>query len=208
VIPLGECLVGNSATSPPGVIRPTRLRWLSVNHRLPSGPSVMLSGPVSFSRVVNSVIAPLGEIRPIVSPLPFLLPLPYSVNQRLPSGPMTMSFGPLSGSGRGNSVTAPVGEMRAILSAANSVNHTFPSGPGAIPLAPLSAVGIGNSVIVPVGAPDASAANTSDASSASALAGTAARAILGEPAKAAVIERADSVERLTSRLNRPTMPAP
>ena len=35
----------NSVTSPLGVMRPTRLRCASENHRLPSGPATMPSGP-------------------------------------------------------------------------------------------------------------------------------------------------------------------
>src|SRR5438552_2352059 len=60
----------------------------SVNHRLPSGPVVIRSGPLPLVGTANSVITPAVVI------LPILLPL-NSVNQRLPSGPELIPKGAL-----------------------------------------------------------------------------------------------------------------
>ena len=74
----------NSVTTPSGVIRPIRLPYRSVNHRLPSGPAVMPAGPApAVMPALNSVTTPSGVIRPIRLPL-------NSVNHRLPSGPAVM----------------------------------------------------------------------------------------------------------------------
>ena len=57
--------------TPAGVIRPILLPLSSVNQRLPSGPTVMLSGPLSdvgLESGGNSVITPAGVTRPIRLP--------------------------------------------------------------------------------------------------------------------------------------------
>jgi len=45
--------------------RPIRLTWASENHRFPSGPDMMPSGPAPAVGSANSVIAPRGVIRAI-----------------------------------------------------------------------------------------------------------------------------------------------
>src|SRR5437773_1075765 len=74
----------------------------SVNHRLPSGPAVMLYSALLGVETGNSVITPAVVIRPILLPVP-------SVNHRLPSGPAVMEFGPPPTVGIGNSVITPAG---------------------------------------------------------------------------------------------------
>src|SRR5260221_4257510 len=91
----------------------------SVNQRLPSGPAAM-----SFSWLTpvgrgNSVMVPLGLMRPILLPISsgVLVPNPLkfvSVNHRLPSGPAAMSFGWLLAVGTGNSGMVRLGLMRPI----------------------------------------------------------------------------------------------
>jgi hypothetical protein len=56
-------------------------------------------GPLSCHSSGNSVIVPLGVMRPIV-------PRFDSVNQRFPSGPGTIVYERLSACGSGNSVTS------------------------------------------------------------------------------------------------------
>src|ERR1700726_4137296 len=59
MMPAGAAaLVGtaNSVTLPDGVIRPIRLPMFSVNQRLPSGPAVMLCGPLAALGMENSVM--------------------------------------------------------------------------------------------------------------------------------------------------------
>ena len=73
----------------------------------------------------NSVIVPLGLIRPILSPL-------HSINQRLPSGPAVIKLGLLPAVGTGNSVILPLGLMRPILFPLHSANQKLPSGPAVI----------------------------------------------------------------------------
>ena len=70
-----------------------------MNQRLPSAPTVIPYGPLSCHSSGNSVIVPLGVMRPIVPRLD-------SVNQRFPSGPGTIVYGRLSACGSGNSVTS------------------------------------------------------------------------------------------------------
>src|SRR5947209_16081124 len=78
--------------------------------------------------VENSVIEPLGVIRPIA-----LVVTLCSVNQRLPSGPAAMNTGERPGSVE-NSVIDPFGVIRPIaLVLPRSVNQRLPSGPGARP---------------------------------------------------------------------------
>ncbi len=82
-------------TTPAVVIRPILSPSASVNHRLPSGPAVMASGPEP-GVTGNSVMKPEGVIFPIR--------LLVSVNQRLPSGPATIPKAPRApGRGIGNS---------------------------------------------------------------------------------------------------------
>src|SRR2546430_1940861 len=102
----------------------------------------------------NSVMSPVGVIRPTLLPQD-------SVNQRLPSGPAVMPSGlllPLGGQlrlgGRGNSVITPAGVSRPKLLPPFSVNQRLPSGPTVMLSGPLSDVGLesgGNSVITPAG---------------------------------------------------------
>src|SRR5206468_4553609 len=108
--------------------------------RLPSGPAAMASGPASGVGMENSVMAPAGVIRPILS-------ASNSVNHTFQSGPGAMPLGPLSGVGVANSVTAPDGVMRATLDAAFSVNHRLPSGPAAMAAGLLLGVGMGKMVM-------------------------------------------------------------
>src|SRR5262249_24655021 len=118
--------VGESVTTPVRVMRPILPATTSANHRLPSGPTVMPSGPLAAVGTANSVTKPVGVMRPI-------LPPHTSVNQRLPSGPTTMSTGlrgmlgalPLRGSG--NSVSRPVGVRRPIRLVEHQGNHAGPS---------------------------------------------------------------------------------
>src|SRR5262249_20145520 len=67
----------------------------AVNHRLPSGPAVIMPGALLPMGSVNSVITPPGVIRPILLPGASPTRSPCSVNQRLPSGPAAMSKGSL-----------------------------------------------------------------------------------------------------------------
>src|SRR5579871_2931586 len=146
VIPSAEPAVGigNSVICPPGVIRPTLL-LVSVNQRLPSGPAVILVGPLPVVGRGNSVICPPGVIRPSLS-------ASGSVNQRLPSGPLVMPSTPVCA---GNSVICPPGVMRPILpvlsSKVASVNQRLLSGPVVMSSGSSSALGTGNSVICPLG---------------------------------------------------------
>src|SRR5205807_4937610 len=103
VMPAENCVI-----APDGVIRPMRSPLSSVNHRLPSGPAVIPSGPSSAGDPTNSVTTPAGVMRPMEL-------RPNSVNHRLPSGPAAMENGaafevmPVV-----NSVTVPDGVMRPI----------------------------------------------------------------------------------------------
>src|SRR5262245_45804927 len=152
-VPLGSAPDGmaNSVTTPPVVIRPifppntcwcvgkNAGGWLlgksvaafraftSVNHRAPSGPTVIEIGLKPLVGTWNSVMTPDVVMRPIWSTL-------ASVNQRLPSGPATMPVGPLAAVGTANSVTAPLVVMRPIWSALASVNQRLPSGPATMPV--------------------------------------------------------------------------
>src|SRR5262249_1937617 len=66
---------------------PILLAPRSVNQRLPSGPTTMPPGMAPTANG-NSLIAPVGEMRPILFPV-------SSVNQRLPSGPVVIPLGAL-----------------------------------------------------------------------------------------------------------------
>ena len=126
---------------PLGVICPMLFKN-SVNHKLPSMPFVMPFGLLLAVGVGNSVIVPVGVIRPILFAV-------FSVNHRLPSEPDVMAVGLLLAVGIGNSVTLPVGVIRPMLFACCSVNHKLPSEPDVIPHEFVLAVGIGNSVTLP-----------------------------------------------------------
>src|SRR5579885_433410 len=153
----------NSVMVPLGVMRPilppplqSPLPTQSVNQRLPSGPAVMsqgaLSGRPSALGTANSVMVPLGVMRPILLP-PMQNPFEsraHSVNQRLPSGPAVMPKDPLLGVGRANSVMVPLGVMRPIWWPGYSVNQRLPSGPAVMRQGPLLGVGTANSCTAPV----------------------------------------------------------
>ena len=71
------------------------------------------TGPLLGLGIVNSVIAPVGVIRPI--------PPMFCVNHRLPSGPAAIRFGPLFGVRPAvNSVTWPTGSPAPTGSAPHS----------------------------------------------------------------------------------------
>jgi hypothetical protein len=87
---------------------PSAVTPCSVNHRLPSGSSVMPFGVCSSEKpgvrpALNSVIVPL------VVTLPIPGSTPSSVNHRLPSGPAVMSPGALASVRGTNSVMRGVG---------------------------------------------------------------------------------------------------
>src|SRR5215469_14737078 len=111
----------------------------SVNHRLPSGPTVMNAGAVAPVGRGNSVMLPLVVMRPI-------LPAFSSANHRLPSGPAVIPTGPLLAVGMGNSVMVPLVVMRPIWPVSPSVNQRLPSGPDVMKKGVL---GTGNVVTVP-----------------------------------------------------------
>src|SRR5215467_9852404 len=90
----------------------------------------------------NSVIVPLGVMRPILLPS-------SSANQRLPSGPAVMAIGVPGEVGMGNSVIVPLGVMRPILLPSCSANQRLPSGPAVMALGLPGEVGMRNSEIVP-----------------------------------------------------------
>src|SRR5260370_8431521 len=69
----------------PHMMRPILSPNASVNQRLPSGPVVIPHGPLLDAGRGNSVMVPLGVMRPILLLLPS-----SSVNQRLPSGPVVI----------------------------------------------------------------------------------------------------------------------
>ena len=53
---------------PVGVSLPTLFPWLSLNHRLPSEPPVIPTGPLLAVGMANSVMTPLIVIRPTLLP--------------------------------------------------------------------------------------------------------------------------------------------
>src|SRR5258708_7560244 len=120
----------------------------SVNQMAPSGPVVMKAEVLSDVGSGNSLIVPVGVMRPI---------LPGSVNPRLRYGTAVMSSEELLG-GSGNSLIVPVGVMRPILPLSplvfgmltTSVNQRALSGP-VVMLVGWLPDGSGNSLIVPVG---------------------------------------------------------
>src|SRR5260370_9186353 len=69
----------------PDMMRPILSPNASVNQSLQSGPVVIPHGPLLDAGRGNSVMVPLGVMRPILLLLPS-----SSVNQRLPSGPVVI----------------------------------------------------------------------------------------------------------------------
>src|SRR5215471_851729 len=59
---------GNSVMAPVGVTRPIRSGTISANQTFPSGPSVMSVGLLFAFGRLNSVIVPVGVIRPTLLP--------------------------------------------------------------------------------------------------------------------------------------------
>src|SRR5712692_558064 len=86
--PFGVRPVRNSVITPLGVIRPTWLAAVSVNHKFPSAPKAMASGRLLAVGIVNSARSPVVERRPIRLP-------PDSANQMvlLPAGPAVIPAG-------------------------------------------------------------------------------------------------------------------
>src|SRR6266852_2867546 len=78
---------GNSWTRWPGVIMPIVPWFCSVNHRLPSGPTVM-PALLPEAACASLTRTPAAVISPILPPL-----APCSVNQRWPSGPEARAGG-------------------------------------------------------------------------------------------------------------------
>jgi hypothetical protein len=62
-----------------------------VNHRLVSGPAAIPTGPLLGLAIANSVMSPVGVIRPIRPGFSI------SVNHRLPSRPAAIRLGLLFG---------------------------------------------------------------------------------------------------------------
>src|SRR5262249_6500789 len=125
----------NSANTPAVVTLPIRLAALadSVNHRLPSGPTVI---PVGLLEVVGVGYSctkwPEVEITPILFPV-------LSVNHRFPSGPETMPTGLLLpppgrvGIAYWVMVFGLCGPILPMLPRKFSVNQMLPSGPVVMP---------------------------------------------------------------------------
>src|SRR5437879_5439520 len=148
-------LIGKCVITPAGVMRP--IRSVSLNHRLPSGPTTMLvgarSGPEPPSG--NSVTCPAVVILAMAEPGPA-----DSTIHRLWSGPVTIPFGELldcpalrassPGGGSENSVTWPDGVIRPTFPTASSVNQMLPSGPQVMPSGS-TAPSRGNLVTTPCG---------------------------------------------------------
>src|SRR5215813_694015 len=111
--------IGNSVITPPVVIRPILLA-LSVNHRAPSGPSVIPEGSPDAVGTGYSVNTPEVVTRPILLPT-------SSVNHNAPSGPDTIVVGELPEVGGTNVVATPDVVIRVI--PLPPANQRFPSGP-------------------------------------------------------------------------------
>ncbi len=124
--------MGNSVTTPPGVIRPACLRLLSMNHTLPSGPAAMPHTSLPrWMPAENDVTTPAGVIRPTPS---------RALNHMLPSGPAAIRTGELPAPAR-NSVTvaalaALAHALSAPASAAARVARRPLHDPNAKPIAP------------------------------------------------------------------------
>src|SRR5260370_2754424 len=129
-----------------GVRRPMAFEPpVSANQRLPAGPATIAPG-LPPDGTGNSVMVPVGVMRPILRPS-------FSVNQTLPSGPLTIPHGLLAIVGMAHSVNMPAGVTRPILLPVPfcSVNHRLPSGPVVIPYGPPLVVGTAYSVNIPPG---------------------------------------------------------
>src|SRR5258706_2563614 len=131
------------AEGDPHVRRPILFPTLSVNQieDVPLGPATIPVGLLCGGNLLNSVIFPSREIRPILLAL-------ASVNQRLPSGPDVMAVGLLSGVNPWNSVIAPAGVIRPIVLRLASVKQRLPSRPEVI----------AGWVLVPIGRPQSMSA--------------------------------------------------
>src|SRR5579863_5947839 len=132
--------------APAGVMRPMAFDPpVSANHRLPSGPATIAPG-LPPDGTGNSVMVPVGVMRPILRPS-------FSVNQTLPSGPFAIPHALLIGVGMAHSVNVPVGVTCPILLPVPfcSVNQRLPSGPVVMPYGPPFAVGTMYSVNIPPG---------------------------------------------------------
>src|SRR6185295_10402466 len=83
-----------SVILPAGVIFPILATSYNVNQSSLPGPWVMPVGLLAGVGIANSVISPLGVMRPILFAFAAV-----SVNQRLPSLPVVIASGPLLGVG-------------------------------------------------------------------------------------------------------------
>ena len=101
----------------------------------------MSRGMLPAVGMVNSVMVPVGVIRPTLLPA-------CSTNQMLPSGPSVMPTGALLAVGIVNSpTTTPAVLTSPILFPPRSVNQRLPLAPFAMSKGVLAAVGTGNSAI-------------------------------------------------------------
>jgi hypothetical protein len=143
--------IGNSLTTPAGVIRPIRSVPGSVNQRFPSDPAAMSRGELLLLMPIqNSVMTGVAPV--VIRPIRSLL---LSANQIFPSGPTAMPERPPPVRPAENSVSVPAGVMRPI--ADPSTNHRFPSGPATMSVGPFP---LANSVIVGAAqAPEGTARN-------------------------------------------------
>src|ERR1035437_4677415 len=133
---------GGPGWAPAGVMPPIRWPLNSVNHRVPSDPAAMPSGPLPAVKPVEySVMTPAVVMRPIRLPLD-------SVNHRAPSGPAAIPMPPSTWPVE-YSVMTPAVVMRPIRVEEDSVNHRAPSDPTAIPEGWLSGLRPVYSVMTP-----------------------------------------------------------
>src|SRR5262249_6464534 len=143
ISPLLAVGIANSVTTPVIVIRPILPPAPSVNHRAPSGPVVMPSGP-GDPGTANSTSCKLSAVA-VVGMRPIFFDV-NSVNHSAPSGPVVMEC-KMPSALIGNSVMLPPVVIRPILPPA-SVNHSAPSGPVVIAEGRPAGVGGMNSVYV------------------------------------------------------------
>src|SRR5437762_854732 len=128
---LTSCMPG---TAPGGIIAMSFAN-VSVSHRLPSGPAVMIAGGVALGNEY-SVNTPA-----VVTFATLCAGRKLSVNQRLPSDPAAILKGWLRPVGTGYSLKAPAVVTAPILLPDCSANHSLPSEPAVIPAGLLLAVG-------------------------------------------------------------------
>src|ERR1700674_3187879 len=124
---------GNSVMVPAGVTRARLDTPGSVNHTLPSRPSVSsVAFPKRLGARKNCIVWSLGLIRPTaVAPqsMPVLQPLFVSVNHKFRSGPVMMSHGkPRVVLVSGYSTMLPAVSTRPIRWQLGSVDHIALSG--------------------------------------------------------------------------------